>query len=139
MNIQGIKTNLVILLAGIAIGAVGAVNLSPKPQATSETKTEERLVTKTNTRIVWKKPDGTVIESIKDKQDMRHKDASRKEEKIVTAVQARPNFRVGILFPIGELSEPTVMVGRRLVGDVWGDISFNTKHKEITVGGGYVW
>lgn len=84
----------------------------------------------TVTKEVVKQADGTVIERV----------VTQVKDQTKVSPQPKPEYRVGALLPVAsELRLPTVTASRRLFGDVWADVQYDLRHKEITIGVSYVW
>lgn len=65
-----------------------------------------------------------------------HKGSSTKVE---SKAVHRPDYRIGVQVrpSQAELSEVKVTAGRRLVGNVWGEATYDVKRKEVTLGLSY--
>ena len=87
---------------------VRTVSVTKPGKETVVTRTEERLVNK----------------------------GSSTRTEIATKASPRPDYRIGVQIrpSQAELSEVKVTAGRRLVGNVWGETTYDVKRKEITLG-----
>lgn len=84
--------------------------------------------TKTVTKEVVRKADGTVKERVVTKAEAKTKTSTQPPKPV-------PQYRVGVLLPVAsELRAPTVTVSRRLAGNVWLESQFDIRHKEILIG-----
>lgn len=104
----------------------------------AEVKTE--VVTKTVTRTVEKivQPDGTVIERVIEKENSSSNTASKTIEK------ALPGWSLGAAYRprLERITEHQwdaweITAGRRLMGDVWVDLTTNPFRKEVSLGVSY--
>lgn len=81
--------------------------------------------TQTVTKEVIKTPDGKVVERV----------VTQTRDKIKASPQPpKPEYRAGILMPVGSERLPTVSASKRLFGSVWVDAQFNTSTHEVLVG-----
>ena len=98
----------------------------------TELRTVPVTVTKvqTVTKEVVKQADGTVVE----REVVQIKDQTE------TRPQPKPQYRVGVLLPLQselQLDKATVSISRRAFGQLWLDLQYDIKHKEIKAGLSY--
>lgn len=92
--------------------------------------TVEKEVTRTVTRTEPGKT--TIVTEVKERVVTRPTDSRQQAPKA-------SQYSVGIAFrpSQAELSEARVSVGRRLVGNLWGEAAYDIKRKEVTLGLNY--
>ena len=161
---KDLMTNLSVIAAIMAIclgvgylGGLGISAHSKSPQTTTITKTEvqyiDRIVEKkiyitdtstTNTTIT--KPDGTVEHTVVQNNVNTNAQTNESTQTIIKVAEktvikgTQNNYSLGVR---GVLTKPYVfdtipqveiVVGRRLLGDLWLDAGFNKDSKEVSLG-----
>ena len=121
---------VISLVLATAIGGFVGYRLAPRPEVRTVVGPETtREVVRTVS--VTKPGKETVITRTEER--LVHKGSSTKVE---TKAAPRPDYRIGVQVrpSQAELSEVKVTAGRRLVGNVWGETTYDVKRKEITLG-----
>lgn len=128
------------LVIGLVAGAALVYWKFPRVvQLPPEVKTE--TVTRTVTRVVTKivKPDGTIIESVTEKEN--EKTAT---EQVSKPAPPPPGWSLGLAYrpDLSRVLEHQwnaweVSAGRRLIGDTWLDATVNPLRKEVSLGVSY--
>ena len=118
------------LVAALLLGGYVGYRLAPGPtiRTVSGPETTREII-----RTVTRTEPGKETVVTRTEERLVHKGGSTKVE---AKAAPRPDYRVGVQIrpSQAELSEVKVTAGRRLVGNVWGETTYDIKRKEITLG-----
>lgn len=114
---------LILALACLAVGAAIGHRFFPREIVREVPVTVTKEVVKT--KEIVKFPSGKIVE--REVVQTRDKTKASPQPK-------KPEYRAGILMPVGSERLPTVSASKRLFGDVWVDAQFNTRTHEALVG-----
>ena len=121
------------ILAALLLGGYVGYRLAPRPEIRTVVGPE---TTREVIRTVTRTEPGKEIVVTRTEERLVHKGSSTKVE---SKAVRRPDYRVGVQVrpSQAELSEVKVTAGRRLVGNVWGEATYDVKRKEVTLGLSY--
>ena len=120
------------ILAALLLGGYVGYRLAPRPEVRTVSGPETvREVVRTVT--VTKPGKETVVTRTEER--LVNKGSSTRTESAPKTVP-RPDYRIGVQVrpSQAEIGEVKVTAGRRLVGNVWGETTYDVKRKEITLG-----
>lgn len=111
-------------IALFVVGLVTGSYLSFKfyPGSIIRTVNVPSIKTVTQTKVIERYKDGTVIEKIivEDKAEVKPSPLSQ--------------YRLGVLLPISDDRLPTITASKRLFKNLWIESQYNLKHKEALIG-----
>ena len=130
-----------VAVALLAFGA-GYYTRPVKKEVTKTVTTEtDQKTTKNDIITVVKNPDGTTT-TVTDHSTITetHKDTSTTQKVVTTAPQKNYSLGIAVDFPYDDLKTNTLNkyyraeVGRRLVEDFWGAVSYSTHDNSLGLG-----
>jgi hypothetical protein len=83
-----------------------------------------------------------VVRGQGDKQVVERTTTKTENQSKVSATAAKSQYRLGALLPLQSefrAQDLTVTAGRRAFGNVWLDVQYDAKHKEVKAGVSYEW
>jgi hypothetical protein len=114
------------------------------------TVVKEKIVTRTVTKTIVRKPDGTVIETVTEEDKEQDKDHTKDDTESGTIARSLDLYRVGVGYRLGSVADAVrppqwdavdLSLSRRVAGPFWIDVGghFVGERKDVILGVSVSW